>query len=184
MMKKNRMRVPRVRTPQQDHLALFNLAVRTRPAPRPENRRQTGDARRVSSPVASVDVIRADHRAHKLLRHVVQLIRGFRTTEHPKRPRAMLFDLLAKSRGNPVQRLIPACRTMLPLLAKQWRGQSFLHRIAHTPHLLPISRFHNTRKPGNPDIPTLLTQDVFMLQLQCRRTSLTYLGAEPEMRGK
>src|SRR6267142_5850882 len=113
MMKKNRMRVPRVRTPQQDHLALFNFAVRTRPASRPENRRQTGDARRVSSPVATVDVVRADHRAHKFLCYVIQFIRGLRATEHAERARPVLFDLRAESRGNPVQRLVPTRRTML-----------------------------------------------------------------------
>src|SRR5690242_18930837 len=54
MMEKDRMRVACVGTPQQNDVRLFDFAVGTRPAARSENRRQTDDARRVSSPVAAV----------------------------------------------------------------------------------------------------------------------------------
>ena len=76
MMKEDRVRVSRVRAPQQDNFALFNFAVRTRPASRSENRRQTGDAWRVSSTVTTVNVVCADDRAHELLRYIIQLVGG------------------------------------------------------------------------------------------------------------
>src|SRR5437879_11352606 len=132
VMKKDRVCLAGVRTPQQDYLALFDFAVRARSPTGSEYRRQTGDAGRVSSSVATVDVVGTDHRPHKLLCHVITFIGGLRTTEHPKRPRAMFLDLPSKPCGNPVQSLVPTRRAMLPILANLWRRQSFLPRVAHT----------------------------------------------------
>jgi hypothetical protein len=60
-MKKDRVRFPRVGTPQQDDLRVFRFAIRTGAAARSEDRRQTGDAGSVSSPVTAIDVVRPHH---------------------------------------------------------------------------------------------------------------------------
>src|SRR3989449_11483455 len=174
VVKKNRMSVPGVRTPQQDYFTLFNFAVRTRPAPRSKNRRQTGDARGMSSAVTTVDVVGADYRAHKFLRHVIQLIGGLRATEHPERMRPVLFNLFAESRGHPVERFIPARRAMLPVLAKQRSWESFFLRVTHIFASLSLFGFYDTFMHGKLVIPTLLKQDVLIIQLQYSRTWLAY----------
>ncbi len=76
VVEEDRVRLPRIRPPQQDPVRFFNLAVRTRPAARPEDRRQTDDAGGVSSPVATVDIVAPDHRADEFLGNVVQLVGG------------------------------------------------------------------------------------------------------------
>ena len=76
VMEKDGVRLPRVRPPEQDHVRFFNLAVRTRTAARSKDRRQTDDTGGVSSPIAAVDVVAADHRANELLGDVVQLVRS------------------------------------------------------------------------------------------------------------
>src|SRR5215472_2675185 len=125
------MRLARVRAPEKNYVRLFDFAVRTRSTSSPENRRQTDDARRVSSPVAAVDVVRPDHRANEFLRHVVQLIGGFRTTEHAKRARPALLHLRAESRRNAIQCFVPARRPVLPVLSNQGRLQSILPFAIH-----------------------------------------------------
>src|SRR5215510_8251523 len=77
MVEKDGVGLPCIRTPQEDDVRFFNFAVGTCSTPRSENRRQTGDAWGVSSAVTTVDVVAADDGADKLLRDVVQLIRGF-----------------------------------------------------------------------------------------------------------
>jgi hypothetical protein len=67
MVKENRMGFASVRTPKQNDVRLFDFAVGTCAATRSENRRQTGDAWSVSSAVATVNVVAADHRPRKLL---------------------------------------------------------------------------------------------------------------------
>src|SRR6185437_10063944 len=71
MMEKNRVRLPRVGTPQQDDVRLFYFTIRAGSPARSEYRRQTGDAGGVSSTVAAVDVVAADHRPDKLLGHII-----------------------------------------------------------------------------------------------------------------
>src|SRR5215472_9695679 len=131
VMEENRVGFPRVRAPKENYVRLFRFSVRTRPASRSENRRQTDDARGVSSSVAAVDVVRADHRAHEFLRDVIQLIGGLRATEHAERARAMLFHLRAEPGRNTVQRFVPLCRPMLPVLANQRRSQTLAMPVVH-----------------------------------------------------
>src|SRR2546429_5144937 len=119
MMEKDRMRLARVRAPKQDHVGLFDFAVRARPAARSEHCRQTDDARRVSSPVATVDVVRANHRAHEFLGHIVQFVGGLRAAEHAKCARPALFHLRAESICHTVQRLVPTRGTVPPILTNQ-----------------------------------------------------------------
>src|ERR1700674_1734741 len=107
-MKEDRMRVPRVRAPQQDDVRLFNLTVRAGAPARPKYRRQTDDARGVSSAVAAIDIVAADHRPHELLRNVVDFVGGFRATEHAERVRPVFFFLAPEAFGYAVQSLIPS----------------------------------------------------------------------------
>jgi hypothetical protein len=85
-MKEDGVRFPCVRSPQQDDVCFFHLGVGTGAAAGPENRRQTDDARRVSSSIAAVYVVRSDNRANELLCNVVQFVGRLGTTEHSEQP--------------------------------------------------------------------------------------------------
>jgi len=100
MMKENWMGLARVRAPQEDDLRLLRFPVRTRSAARSENRRQTGDARGMSSPVTAINVVRTDYRAHEFLRDVIQFVGRLRTTKHAERAGPMLLDLCPESRSH------------------------------------------------------------------------------------
>jgi hypothetical protein len=71
VMEKNWVRFPRIRSPKQDDVGLFNLAIRTCAAPCPEYRRQTGDARSVSSSVAAINIVRTHDAANEFLRGII-----------------------------------------------------------------------------------------------------------------
>ena len=73
-MKEDRMRLARVRSPEDDQVGLFDLPIRAGAAPGTKYRRQTGDARSVSRPVATVYVVAADGDADELLCEKVQLV--------------------------------------------------------------------------------------------------------------
>jgi len=76
MMEKDGMSFPGVGAPKQNNVRLFRLAIGTCSSPRAEDRRQTGDAGGVSSPVATINVVAADDRANKFLGDVVELVGG------------------------------------------------------------------------------------------------------------
>ena len=82
VLEHDRMRLAGVRAPEHEHVRLLQLLVGRGAASGTEHGRQPGDRRGVSGPVAAVDVVRADHGAHELLRRVVQLVRGLRAREH------------------------------------------------------------------------------------------------------
>jgi hypothetical protein len=125
MVKKDGMGFTRIRTPQKNYVRFFRLAVRTRSSSRPKNCRQTGDARRVSSPVATVDVVATDHRADKFLRGVVKFVGGFRTAEHAKGERSVLGYFTAQPFRNAIECLLPRCLTVLSVFPHQRTGQPF-----------------------------------------------------------
>ena len=77
----HRVRLARVRAPEQDHVGMLHLLVGAGAAAAAEHRRQTGDAGSVSSAVAAIDVVTRQHRAHELLRHEVHLVGGLRAAE-------------------------------------------------------------------------------------------------------
>jgi hypothetical protein len=116
-MKKNGMGFSRIGAPKKDDIRLFHFAIGAGAASRAENRRQTGDAWGVSSPVATIDVVATDDRADKFLRDVVELIGGLGATEHAEGARAMLGDFTADPSGDAVESFFPRCRTMLSVLA-------------------------------------------------------------------
>src|SRR5260221_2164406 len=123
MMEEDRMCLSCVGAPQKNKIGFRHLLIRTGGATSSENRRQTGDARGVSSAVATVDVVAADHRSHEFLRDIVQLVCGFRTTEHAKRARPVRFNLAAQLAGDKIKGFVPACRAMTLRLANQRTGQ-------------------------------------------------------------
>jgi hypothetical protein len=85
VMEEDRMRFTGVRAPQEDDVRFLDLPIRTRPSTSTENRRQPGDARCVSRPVATVDVVTTYHHAGELLRHEVRFIARFGTAKQPER---------------------------------------------------------------------------------------------------
>ena len=107
MVKKNGMGFARIRSPQDYEVGLFDFAVRTGSATCSEDRRQTGDAGGVSSPIAAVNIVRPHHAANEFLGCIIQFIRGLGAAEHADIPRITLVDGLAKRRSNAVHRFIP-----------------------------------------------------------------------------
>jgi hypothetical protein len=139
-MEKDRMRLARIGTPQQDDIRLFYFAVRTRAATRSEDRRQTDDAGRVSSPVATVNVVAADHGAHKFLRGIVQFIGGLRATEHPESFRPARLNFSAEACRSHLQSFIPAGSTMLAIFTNKGSCQPLARSAFHI--LSPGNKAH------------------------------------------
>jgi hypothetical protein len=117
VMKKNRMGLAGVRAPQKNYIRLFNFAVGAGAPSRTEYRRQTGDAGGVSSAVAAIDVVAADHCANEFLRGVIQFIGRFRATEHSKRARPAQSDFGTDAFGDAIESLFPCRGTMLSIFA-------------------------------------------------------------------
>ena len=120
MVEPDRVRLARVRSPEEDDVRLLDFAVGARASTRSEHRRQTDDARRVSGPVATVDVVGAERDAGELLRQEVHLVGGLRAAEDPERVRAARVDVAAEALGRAVERLVPACRDA----ARRCRGRA------------------------------------------------------------
>ncbi len=121
----DRMRLPRVRPPQEDQVRLLRFPVGARAASGPKYRRQTDDARSVSSAVAAVYIVRAYDLPRELLGRVVHLIRGLRATEDPERLRPLLARGSEPLR-NPVQGFIPGRHTQRSVLTDQRFGQAHI----------------------------------------------------------
>jgi hypothetical protein len=92
MMKENRMCLPGIRSPEKNYICLFNLLIGVCATASTKNRRQTGDARRVSSPVAAIDVVTAHHNARKLLSNEVHFVRCLGAAEQSKGLAGVLLD--------------------------------------------------------------------------------------------
>src|ERR1700723_1647474 len=107
MMEENRMRLARIRSPKQNDICIFNLAIRACASSRSENRRQTGDAGSVSSAVAAVNIVGAHDAANEFLRGVIQFVDGLGATEHAKVTRIVLRDGFVKGRGHAIHGFIP-----------------------------------------------------------------------------
>ena len=130
-MEKDRVRLPRVGTPKQNDVRLFNLTVRAGAPARPEYRRQTGDAGGVSSTVATIDMVATDHHPHELLRGIIQLIGGFRATEHAERIAPMFRQLSLETLRDAIEGLIPTCQAVAAVFADQGTGQTVSRRNRH-----------------------------------------------------
>src|SRR5271154_3119418 len=123
-MKENRVRVPRVRSPQEDDVRVFYLAIGACPASCSEYRRQTGDAWGMSSSVAAIDVVGPHDATDEFLRRVVQFIGGLRATEHAKVSMVVLRNGFPERRSNTGQGFLPSSGTMRTVLANQRSSQA------------------------------------------------------------
>jgi hypothetical protein len=117
VMEENGMRFPCIRSPEEDHVALFNFAIRTCTAARSEYRRQTDDAGGVSSPVTAIDIVRAHHGTDELLSYIVQFVRSLGATEHAEITRVFLLDGSPQALRDAIQRFIPGSGTMPAILS-------------------------------------------------------------------
>ena len=96
------MRFAGIRAPKKNEISFRHFLIGAGGAARTEDRRQTGDARGVSSAVATVNIVAADDRADEFLRDVVQLVGGFRAAEHAERVRPAFFNLLTQLTGDEI----------------------------------------------------------------------------------
>ena len=114
---------------------MLDLLVRAGTAACPEDRRQTDDARGVSSPIAAVNVVAADDRASELLSDVVHLVGGFRTAEHPVGVRWVPPACIVERRCRTVERLLPGRASELAAVAYERVRQSdviFAHDLRNS----------------------------------------------------
>src|SRR5262249_45077442 len=101
-----------------------DLPVGTGPASGTENCRQTGDTRRVSSAVTTVNVITADDQPGKLLSHEVRLVGGLRAAEQSERLRSAPCHGSLKALSRAGQRLIPRSGPSATLLTDERFSES------------------------------------------------------------
>ena len=95
-MEEDRMGFPRVRSPQQNNVGVFNFLIRTCSAARSEYRRQTDDAGGVSGAVAAVDVVRAEDHVdvRDLAKEGLPVPLPYATAHGNDLPRSAGFDAL------------------------------------------------------------------------------------------
>ena len=123
VVEEDRVRLARVRAPEQDHVGLLDLCVGRRSAACSEHRRQTDDARSVSGSVTGVDVVRAHHLTGELLRQEVHLVRRLGAREDPERLRGVGLARTGKAGCGTVERLGPARGPQHAAVADERRRQ-------------------------------------------------------------
>jgi hypothetical protein len=111
MMKENRMCLPGIGSPEKNHICLFNLLIGVCATARTKNRRQTGDARRMSSAVATIDVVTAQYNARELLSNEVHFVGRLGAAEQSKGLATVLLDNGLQTARRKIQRLFPTSRT-------------------------------------------------------------------------
>jgi hypothetical protein len=141
MMEPDGVRGARVRSPEEHDVRVLDLAVGARASTRAEYRRQTDDARRVSCPVATVDVVGAERDTGELLREEVHLVGGLRAAEDAERVGPAGIDVAAEPVRSGVERVLPRGRTQDAADADQGFGQARIRPRRtvdrHTLSLLP-----------------------------------------------
>ncbi len=110
VVKEDRMRLAGIAPPEDDEVRLLNLAVGSRPPSCPKDRRQTGDARGMSSSVAAVDVVAANGSADELLGCEIHLVGSLGTAKHSEGGWTMSLHGGANAGSGTVQRLFPKWR--------------------------------------------------------------------------
>jgi hypothetical protein len=108
MVKEDRVRFARIGSPKKDNVRFFDLLVGVRTTAGTKDRRQTGDARGVSSAVAAIDVVTADHNAGELLRYEVHLVCRLRTAEEAKRRASMVLHNGLQTPRREIHSFVPA----------------------------------------------------------------------------
>jgi hypothetical protein len=161
-MEENRVRLARIRSPKQNDVRIFNLAIRASATTGSENRRQTGDARGMSSPVAAINIVGAHDAANEFLRGVIQFVDSLGTTKHAKVPRIFFRNGFSKSRGYAVHRFVPGRRTMYAIFAHQRLRQTRFRWLRHGTPKVDMQRDCSIRRrdgcgvcePARPHIAT------------------------------
>jgi hypothetical protein len=77
MMEEDRVRLTSIRPPENNEVRVLRLLVGAGPSTPSKNCRQTDDARGVSGPVTTVNIVTADYGPGKLLGEKVQLVGRF-----------------------------------------------------------------------------------------------------------
>src|SRR5262249_29600369 len=111
VVEENRMCLSGIRTPEKNHIGFFNLLIGITAPAYSKNRRQTGDAWGMSSPVAAIDVVTAHDDTRELLRNEVHFVRRLRATEDTKRLAPVLFNDGLEAVCRKIQRFFPTRRT-------------------------------------------------------------------------
>ena len=115
-MEEDRVILARVRAPEEDDVRLLHFPVGAGAAACSKDRRQTDDARSVSRPIATIDVVgakptRANFCAMKFI--------SFVAFEHEKMPNERVAPRSEppRTRGGAVERLVPGGGAQLPVVA-------------------------------------------------------------------
>ena len=138
-MKEDRVRFPRVGTPEEDYIRVFGFAIGTGAATRAEGRRQTGDAGSMSSSVTTINVVGPHHGANELLGRIVQLVGGLGAAEHPKVSGIVAGDGFTECHSHAVHGFIPCGRAMGAILPYKRLGQAGFHWLIHLTDLHRVS---------------------------------------------
>src|SRR5882762_4624346 len=122
-MEEDRVSLTGVRAPEDDEVGLLSLAIRRGSSSGSEHRRQTGDARSVSSPVAAVDVVAVHRGPRELLSHEVHLVGRLGAAEHSESVRA-LGPRRGETGCRSLERLLPRSRTQSSPFSDERLGQA------------------------------------------------------------
>jgi hypothetical protein len=120
VMKEDRMRLSRIRTPKDDQVRLGDLLIGARAAARSEYRRQTGDAGGVSGAVAAIDVIAANDHPRELLREKIQLVGRLGAAKQAESVWSTRLLCSRKASRGQLQCLVPRRSTQLTVAANKW----------------------------------------------------------------
>jgi hypothetical protein len=124
MMKEDRMGLARIRPPQKYQVRVLDFPIRARASSCTENRRQTGDTWRVSSPVTTINVIAADDDTGEFLRHEIHLIRCLGAAKQSERLGTAPGDGITETLGRTAEGFLPGGRPQLTLVTHQRFGEA------------------------------------------------------------
>src|SRR5512146_244158 len=124
MMEPDRMRLTRVRSPQENEVGVLRFLVRARRAARSQDGRQTDDRGSVSGPVTAIDVVVAEHLPRELRREEVDLVGRLRAAEDSSRRPAVRGQAAAESIGGTIERFVPGTWSHNAVFANQRLRQS------------------------------------------------------------
>lgn len=119
MMEPDRMRLARVRSPQEDEVGVLRFLVRAGRAARSQNGRQTDDGGSVSGSIAAVDVVVAEDLPGEFRREEIDLVGRLRAAEDSRRLTSVRGQISAKALGRTVERFIPRRRAKHTVLADE-----------------------------------------------------------------
>ena len=107
MVEEDRVRLARVRAPEENAVRLLDLLIGARPAACSEDRRQTDDARGVSGPVTAIDVVVAEDLPGEFRREEVDLVGRLRAAEDSGGLATMGRQGFTESLGGTVECFVP-----------------------------------------------------------------------------